>query len=159
MAHFEFMGLDAYLERLNKLGDKSTGLCKRALYDGAAVLANAVRDEINALPTSDRDAKKGDPQPVLEYEKDGLLDGLGIAKMKDDNGVISTRVDFDGYNRLKSKKYPSGHPNSMIARAINSGTSKRKKNPFMSRAVAKAKAKANAAMAARMDADINELMK
>lgn len=156
MAHIEFMGIDAYLERLNKLGDKSTGLCKRALYDGAAVLANAVRDEINALPTSDRD---GDPQPVLEYEKDGLLDGLGIAKMKDNNGVISTRVDFDGYNRLKSKKYPSGHPNSMIARAINSGTSKRKKNPFMSRAIRKGIAKAQAAMAARMDADIEEIMK
>ena len=159
MATIKFVGIDKYFERLDELGKSSVGLCKRALYDGAAVLANAVRDEISALPTSDRDAKKGDPQPVLEYEKDGLLDGLGIAKMKDDHGVISTRVDFDGYNRLKSKKYPSGHPNSMIARSINSGTSKRKKNPFMSRAVAKAKAKANAAMSARMDADINELMK
>ena len=156
MATIEFVGIDKYFERLDELGKYSIGLCKRALYDGAAVLANAVRDEINALPTSDRD---GDPQPVLEYEKDGLLDGLGIAKMKDNNGVISTRVDFDGYNRLKSKKYPSGHPNSMIARAINSGTSKRKKNPFMSRAIRKVRAKAQAAMAARMDADIEEIMK
>ena len=159
MAKIEFVGIDEYLEKLNKIGDKTTGLCKRALYDGAAVLADAVRSEVQALPTSDRDGKKGEAQPILEYEKDGLLSGLGIAKMKDDNGRISTRIDFDGYNRLKSKKYPSGHPNSMIARAINSGTSKRTKNPFMSRAVAKANAKANAAMAARMDADIEEIMK
>ena len=156
MAKIEFVGIDEYLEKLNKIGDKTTGLCKRALYDGAAVLADAVRSEVQALPVTDRNTE---PQQVLSYERDGLLAGLGIAKMKDDGGVVSTRVDFDGYNRLKSKKYPSGHPNSMIARAINSGTSKRTKNPFMSRAVAKANAKANAAMAARMDADIEEIMK
>ena len=156
MAKIEFVGIDEYLEKLNKVGDKTTGLCKRALYDGAAVLADAVRSEVQALPVTDRNTE---PQQVLSYERDGLLAGLGIAKMKDDGGVVSTRVDFDGYNRLKSKTYPNGHPNSMIARAINSGTSKRKKNPFMSRAVAKAKAKAESAMSARMDADINEIMK
>lgn len=159
MAKIEFVGIDAYFEQLNKLGQKTTGLCKRALYDGAAVLADAVRSEVSGLPTSDRNGKKGESQPILGYEKQGLLDGLGVAKMRDDGGVVSTRVDFDGYNRLRSKKYPSGHPNSMIARAINSGTSKRKKNPFMSRAVGKAKAKAESAMSARMDADINEIMK
>ena len=159
MAQIEFIGIDDYFKRLDELGKYSIGLCKRALYDGAAVIADAVRSEVNALPTSDRDAKKGDPQPVLEYEKDGLNEGLGVAKMKDDNGVIYTRIDFDGYNRLKSSKYPSGHPNSMVARAINSGTSKRKKNPFMSRAIRKGRAKAQAAMAARMDADIEEIMK
>ena len=156
MAKIEFVGIDEYLEKLNKVGDKTTGLCKRALYDGAAVLADAVRSEVQALPVTDR---KTEPQQVLSYERDGLLAGLGIAKMKDDGGVVSTRVYFDGYNRLKSKKYPNGHPNSMIARAINSGTSKRPKNPFMNRATRAARAEAEAAMAARMDADIEEIMK
>lgn len=156
MAKIEFVGIDEYLEKLNKVGDKTTGLCKRALYDGAAVLADAVRSEVQALPVTDRNTE---PQHVFSYERDGLLSGLGIAKMKDDGGVVSTRVDFDGYNRLKSKTYPNGHPNSMIARAINSGTSKRPKNPFMNRATRTARAKAEAAMAARMDADINEIMK
>lgn len=156
MARIEFEGIDEYFDKLNQLGEKSKGLCKRALYDGAAVLADAVRAEVQALPTTD---VNGDPQQVLEYEKEGLLEGLGIAKMKDSEGVISTRVDFDGYNRLRSKKYPNGHPNSIIARAINSGTSKRPKNPFMTRAVKKAKAKAEAAMSARMDEDINQIMK
>lgn len=159
MAKIEFIGIDDYFKRLDELGKYSIGMCKRALYDGAAVVADAVRAEVNALPTSDRDAKKGDPQPILEYEKQGLQEGLGVAKMKDEHGVIYTRIDFDGYNRLKSKKYPNGHPNSMVARAINSGTSKRKKNPFMTRAVNKGRAKAQAAMAARMDADIEEIMK
>ena len=159
MATIEFVGIDEYFKRLDELGNLSTSLSKRALYDGAAVVADAVRAEVNALPTSDRDAKKGDPQPILDYEKDGLVEGLGVAKMKDNHGIIYTRIDFDGYNRLKSKKYPNGHPNSMVARAINSGTSKRKKNPFMNRAINKARSQAQAAMAARMDADIEEIMK
>lgn len=155
MAKIEFQGIDEYFDKLKIIGDKATGLCKRAVYDGAAIVADAVRAEVQALPTTDHNET---PQGVFSYEKDGLLDGLGIAKIKDDNGVVSTRVDFDGYNRMKSKKYPQGHPNSMIARAINSGTSKRPKNPFMNRAANKAKAKANAAMGARMDADIDEIM-
>lgn len=159
MAHIEFIGIDDYFKRLDELGNLSIGLCKRALYDGAAVIADAVRDEVNSLPTSDRDAKNGDPQPILEYEKQGLVAGLGVAKMKAEHGIVYTRIDFDGYNRLKSKKYPQGHPNSMIARSINSGGSNRPKNPFMNRAIRKGRAKSEAAMAARMDADINEIMK
>lgn len=156
MAKIEFTGIDKYLAQLGKLGDKAEGLCKRALYDGAGVVANEVRSEIQGLPTTDRN---GEPQQAFQYEVEGLLQGLGIAKMKVAGGVISTRVDFDGYNRMKSKAYPNGHPNSMVARAINSGTSKRPKNPFMARAIKRAKALAEQAMAARMDADINEIMK
>lgn len=156
MARIEFIGLDKYFEELERLGNKVTGLCKRALYDGTGVVADAVRAEVEALPTTDRN---GDPQQILEYEKQGLLEGIGISSMKEDSHGISTRVDFDGYNRLVSKTHPKGHPNSMVARAINSGTSLRPKNPFMARAVRKARDKANQAMAARLDADIQKIMK
>lgn len=156
MARLDFKGLDEYLAKLGTVEKDTTGLCKRALYDGAAVLADAVRSEVQSLSVTDRNT---DPQAVFEYERDGLLDGLGIAKMKDSNGYIYTRVDFDGYNRMKSKKYPQGHPNSMIARAINSGTSKRPKNAFMARAVKKAKAGAESAMKNRFDADLEQIMK
>lgn len=156
MARLEFKGLDEYLDRLRDVQEKTVPLCKRALYDGAAVLADAVRSEVQALPTTDRN---GDPQAVFEYEKDGLLEGLGIAKMKDRKGYIYTRVDFDGYNRMTSHEYPKGHPNSMVARAINSGTSKRPKNPFMRRAAKKAAPGSEAAMKNRFDADLNSIMK
>lgn len=156
MSKITFTGIDEYFAQLSNLGDKAEGLCKRALYDGAGVVANEVRSEIQGLPTTD---KNGDPQQPFEYEVDGLLSGLGIAKMKDQDGRFSTRVDFDGYNRMKSQKYPNGKPNAMVARAINSGTSRRPKNPFMTRAVKRAREKAEKAMAARMDADINDIMK
>ena len=159
MARIEFYGIEEYFAKLARLGEKTTGVCKRAIYDGAAVLADAVKAEVQALPTTDRNAKKGETQGILEYEKQGLLDGMGIARMRDDNGKVETRVDFDGYNRLKSKRFPNGHPNAMVARSINSGTSMRPKNPFMARAVRKARDKANQAMAARLDADIEKIMK
>ena len=156
MARLDFKGLDEYLTKLSTIEKDTTGICKRALYEGAGVLADAVRSEVQSLSVTDRNT---DPQAVFEYERDGLLDGLGVAKMKDNNGYIYTRVDFDGYNRMKSKKYPNGHPNSMIARAINSGTSKRPKNAFMARAVKKAKAGAESAMKKRFDEDLENIMK
>ena len=156
MAKIEFVGIDKYFDQLEKLGNRVTGLCKRALYDGAGVVADEVRSEVTGLPTTDRN---GSPDKVLEYEKAGLLAGLGIASMKVNTNGVSTRVDFDGYNRLKSKSYPGGHPNSMVARAINSGTSRRTKNPFMARAVRKARSKAEDAMSARFDADTKKIVK
>lgn len=158
MARFEFKGIENYLNDLNTLSDKGEGLCKRAVYDGAAVMAKAVQAEIQGLSVTDRNPPKGEPLTVLSYERDGLLEGLGIAKIRNDNGYISTKVGFDGYNRLRSKKYPNGHPNQMIARSIESGSSVRVKNPFISRAVRAAKARAEAAMAERFNQDIEQIM-
>lgn len=158
MAKFEFTGIDEYLKQLNTLADKGEGICKRAVYDGAAVVANAVREEINKLQTTDKNPPKGEQLGVLSYERDGLLDGLGVAKIRNEDGYINTKVGFDGYNRLRSKKYPKGHPNMMIARSIESGSSMRRKNPFMTRALKAAKAKAAEAMKKRMDEDIEQIM-
>ena len=155
---FEFVGFDEYMAKLNELQANTTSLVKRAVYDGAAVVANEVRASIEALPSTDRNPPKGEPLGVLDYEKDGLLEGLGLSGMKNDDGFIYTHVGFEGYNRLKSKKYPKGHPNSMIARSIESGSSVRAKHPFMRKALQNAKQKAINAMAARLDEDISNIV-
>lgn len=155
---FEFVGFDEYLAKLNELQANTTSLIKRAVYDGAAVVANEVRASIEALPSTDRNPPNGEPLGVLDYEKDGLLEGLGLSGMKNDDGFIYTHVGFEGYNRLKSKKYPKGHPNSMIARSIESGSSVRAKHPFMRKALQNAKQKAINAMAARLDEDISNIV-
>lgn len=159
MATFEWEGFDDYMKRLNELAVKTTSIVKRAVYEGAAVVANEVRNTIAALPVTDRNSPKGEPLGILEYERDGLLEGLGLAKMKDDDGYIYTRVGFEGYNRLKSKKYPKGHPNSMIARSIESGSSARAKHPFMSKALRASREKAINAMRVQMDMDIHNIIK
>lgn len=155
---FEFVGFDEYMAKLNELQANTTSLIKRAVYDGAAVVANEVRASIEALPSTDRNPPKGELLGVLDYEKEGLLEGLGLSGMKNDDGFIYTHVGFEGYNRLKSKKYPKGHPNSMIARSIESGSSVRAKHPFMRKALQNAKAKAINAMAARLDEDISNIV-
>jgi HK97 gp10 family phage protein len=155
---FEFVGFDEYLAKLNELQANTTSLVKRAVYDGAAFVANEVRASIEALPSTDRNPPKGESLGVLDYEKEGLLEGLGLSGMKNDDGFIYTHVGFEGYNRLKSKKYPKGHPNSMIARSIESGSSVRAKHPFMRKALQNAKAKAINAMAARLDEDISNIV-
>jgi hypothetical protein len=159
MAKFEFQGLDEYLKVLADLGDKSEGLIKRAVYDGAAEVAKAVEAEIRALTENDGFQVRLPIRGVSKEQKRGLLEGMGFAKMENENGFINTKLGFDGYNEVKTKQFPKGQPNAMIARSINSGSSTRKKDPFMNRAVKAAKEKAENAMAARLDADIATIIK
>ena len=160
MATLTFKGIDEYTDKLEQAQKHATGIIKRAVYDGAGVLADEVRRQIQTLPVQRTNPPSGEHlNGVFSYEKDGLLNSMGVAKIRDDAGHIGTRIFFDGYNRMKSKKYPNGHPNSLIARSINSGTSVRAKIPFLNRAVSKARAKVEAAMQARLDSDLNKIMK
>ena len=162
MAKFQFEGLDDYLKQLQDLATSTDGIIKRAVYDGAAEVAKAVEAEIRALPEVEHGYQYPWQLPingVTKEQKDGLLEGLGLAKMQNENGYINTKLGFDGYNKVETKRFPSGQPNALIANAINSGTSTRRKDPFINRAVKASKAKAEAAMAARLDEDIKNITK
>lgn len=146
--HFKFKGMDEYIKRINELGLCSTGMAKRALYEGVAVVGKSIRQAIIALPY---DPIRG----ITHKQKDGLLDALGYSFMKNPKkGVWYVKIGFDGYNNVQTKKYPNGQPNAMIAAAINSGTSRRKKTNFIYKAVNKAKKESYAAMKARFDRDL-----
>lgn len=161
MAKFEFKGINEYADRIRKLTDKSEGMIKRAVYDGAAVVMQSTIAEISALPTVKNQYRTSrlPMSGITETQKQGLLQGVGLAKMQNDGGFINTKLGFDGYNGVRNGKYPNGQPNALIANAVNSGSSVRVKNPFINRAVNAAKAKAEAAMAARFDADTQNIMK
>lgn len=159
MAKFEFEGLDEYLKTLAEMDKSTSGLIKRAVYDGAAEVAKAVEAEIRALPENDGFQVRLPIRGVSKEQKNGLLEGMGFAKMENENGFINTKLGFDGYNEVKTKQFPKGQPNAMIARSINSGSSTRQKDPFMNRAVKAAKEKAENAMAARLEADIEAIIR
>ena len=161
MATFVFEGINEYARQIASLTEKSEGMIKRAVYDGAAVVLDAVVAEIEALPVIENRYRSTDipMSGVTETQKKGLLEGVGLAKMQNQDGFINTKLGFDGYNGAKSKKYPNGQPNALIARAVNSGSSVRVKNPFINRAVKAAKARAEAAMAARFDEDTRNMIK
>ena len=51
MPKIQLKGLDDTVFVLNRLTDKSEGVIKRAIYDGAGILADAVRANIDTIKT------------------------------------------------------------------------------------------------------------
>lgn len=72
--------------------------------------------------------------------------------------MYNVKIGFDGYNNIRSKRWPQGQPNQMVARAIESGTS------WMSKTVCRqggepGEKQALAAMQKRAESEINKIMK
>lgn len=161
MAKFEFKGIDEYIKKLEtfRLVTKDA-IISRTTYAGAAVVADAVRKAIEALPVGPGTAEKGDLiETVTPAQKRGLLDGFGISPMDDEDGFVNVKLGFDGYNAIRTKKYPRGQPNVLIARSVNSGTTFRKKTKFVDKAVNSSKKAAEAAMDATCNREIEKIMK
>lgn len=143
-------GIDQFIGDLDRLGDKAEDISKRAIYEGANILADAVRKKIEGLSTAGR---------LTDYEKQGMLDGLGVAPMKKYGQEINTKIGMHGYNKHRTKKYPQGQPNAMIARSVEGGTSFRKPQPFIQPAVDQYKNKAQSAMSAEFDRQVGQIVK
>ena len=161
MARFEFGGIDNYIKQLNKLQAASkNGVIGKTVYAGAAVVADSVRRAIQALPVGDGRARDGGlVDTVTLPQKAGLLDGFGISRMKDDDGFVNVKLGFAGYTATRTKRYPRGQPNALIARSVNSGTTFRKKTKFVDKAVNSAKRAAETAMDAACNREIEKIMK
>lgn len=158
MATFQFGGIDTYIKQLNKLqAATKDGVIGKTVYAGAAVVADKVRSNIQSLPEGKESAAV--TGAVTPAQKRGLLEGFGISKMHDEDGFINVKLGFDGYNSVKTRKFPKGQPNVLIARAVNSGNSFRKKTKFVDKAVRASKKTAEAAMDAACSREIEKIMK
>lgn len=165
MAKIELVGFDQYTAKISALQKDSTKMCKAVVYPGAAVLAEKIRAETEALPTiSDAEAlgnfRSGTVNKALSVsQKAGLVESLGISGIKKDRGgMVQTSVGFTGYNGVKTKHFPNGQPNAEVARSLEKGTSYLRRDRFVERAVKAAKAEAIEAMAAEADAYIQKKM-
>lgn len=161
MAKIEFKGLEEYQLKLSQLsvlaGERVIG---PAVYDGAEIAADIIRQEIQSLPTDKRWGTQDYPKSgISQEEKEGLLESFGITPMRNDSGFINVKLGFDGYQGDPTPKYPRGKPNQMIARSAESGTSFMKPTPFMKRGVSKARKAAKGAMAKRVGEEIEKIMK
>lgn len=157
MASFKFDGVTEYSQQLERLANsrKPVGF---AVFDGAAVVADNVKNAINSLPTYTR-AGKGKIKGVTPQQKKDLLNGLGIARLREDNDFINVKVGFDGYGSRPTQNYPRGLPNQLLARAITSGTSFRVKTPAIRTAIRKSKEASQKAMQKRCEIEIEKLFK
>ena len=151
-------GLNSYIEYLQKINAVTDEVIGEAVYEMAKVVADKVRGSIQALTAVPNAAniatyKKGYSR-LSDKEKQGLLDGFGVSPMQDDGGYINVKLGFDGYNSVKTKKYPKGQPNALIARVTESGSSYREKTPFIRPAVNASKKQAEQAGRMKIDEKI-----
>lgn len=154
-------GLNSYIEYLQKINAVTDEVIGEAVYEMAKVVADKVRSGIQTLPTVSNEAniatyKKGYSR-LSDKEKQGLLDGFGISPLQEDSGFVNVKLGFDGYNGVKTKKYPKGQPNALIARVTESGSSYREKTPFIRPAVKAAQKGAEQAGQAKIDEKIRAI--
>ena len=139
MAKWTMEGMSEYIAYLQSIANVTDEAIGAGVYAMAEVVADKVRANIQALPTVSNEANiatyRQGYSRLSEPEKKGLLDGFGVSPMQDDGGYKNVKLGFDGYNSVKTKKYPNGQPNVLIARVTESGSSYRQKTPFMRTAV------------------------
>ena len=160
MATLKFRGLEEYELRLSRLGKEVEHIAGEAIYEGASIVADAVKTNIKALPIITGYGTPGNSLPggVTVVQKAGLIEGFGISPMQNDGGYFNVKLGFDGYNRTKTEKYPQGQPNQLVARGVESGTSWKQAHPFVKPAVAKSRKQAEKAMADKLDEEIEKIM-
>ena len=160
MAKLQMKGLEEYEAQLLKLRGLTEQMIGEAIYEGAAIVADEVKKGIESLPIDDRYATGSTMlHGITQEQKQGLLDGFGIASMQNENGYLHVKLGFNGYNSMKTKNFPNGQPNSMIARSVNSGSSFRQRIPFVDNAVNSAKSRAEEKMKQKLDEAIEKAIK
>lgn len=136
MAKFEFRGIEQYTESLHRIGGQNAvKVLKYAVYPGAAVVADAIREAAE------------------RYKDTGeLLSSIGLANMRNDDGYVNTKITFAGYDK-------KGVPNALKAAALESGTSRgQKATHFISKATKGATDRAISEMSKALDEKLEQIM-
>lgn len=152
MAKWDFGdGMSEYLKELEKMQTEATPIIKKAVWAGGRVVADAFESAIAAIPSV----------VISDVQRDGLQEGLGLAKMKNENGYIHTKVGFVGYNNDNRYKNPNARwrANSFVARRVVSGTSGVPAYDFVRKATNQCKAASEKAMADQFDQEIQKIMR
>lgn len=160
MAKINFTGLEQYMAQLQSVSSEIENIEKKAIYEAAAIVADAVRTGIDGIHIE----SLGPTNSTYEMnrrrlQKKGLQEGMGVSSMENDNGFLNVKVGFDGYNDVKTEKHPNGQSNMMIARAFNSGTSFNRKQPFFDQSVRASRAQALNKMESVFEEEVKNVMK
>lgn len=161
MATIQFKRGDEYLAKIARLeASLKSQVLGEAIYGAAGIVADEIRSSLERVPTDEGYGTRESPtQGPTAYQVRGLADSLGIASMQDDGtGYLNVKIGFDGYNGIKTQRWPNGQPNQMVARSVESGTTWMKKNPFVRKAVTASRKRAVEYMKDSVDRSIEEIM-
>lgn len=157
MAFLQIQGVDEYAEKVKKLSKNPDRIIKKAVYDGAAIVADAVKAGLRGLPVDNRFGSPEHPvNGVTRRQKADLIESMGLTPMRNEMGYINTKLGFDGYGSMPTKNYPKGVPNALLMRSVESGTTFRKKNPVVRRALNASKPLAIQKMANVIDEELRK---
>ena len=161
MGTLRLNGFEEYEAILSKMKNGTEEIIGKVTYQGAKVIADEVRKSIQAIPLVQGYGTAEHPLPggVTKPQKYGLLKGFGISGLQNDGGFYNVKIGFDGYNSVSTDKYPKGQPNQLVARGCESGTSWKRKHPFVRPAVTRAKKRAVEAMKKACDEACEKTMK
>lgn len=148
-------GTEETSRQLSKLGEECERIAARSLYEGAAVVADAYKAAVEQIQTAPRRHKEGDVRLPTPEEKAALKNATGIARFRGSGGEIDTIIgEPEGYGMVKGRRKAL----KLLARSINSGTNFMSRQPVFRKASSQSRAKAQQAMAAEVDRQINEIM-
>lgn len=145
-------GFEEVTRSLNKLEQNVNEAVRAALFDGAKIAADEVKAGLQSLPIQE-DREGNAPWAPAGYQLSGittkqredLVNSLGIATFKTQDGKTNTSIGFDGYGR---STWQGGKPlpNQVLMREVESGTSWMQKHPVIRPAVTRTKATIKEAM-------------
>jgi len=118
MARMTFKAGDAFALQLSRFGQRSDVIAKKAIYEGAAIIADKVEANLEGVLKDSDTGQTGE-----------LMASFGVTPIKQDNsGNWTAKIGFDGYDN-------KGVANQLKARVLESGSSQQKKTPFVRPAV------------------------
>lgn len=150
--------LDDYIYKLQRMGANTEEMIGRSIFPGAAIVADAIRANIEGVPVITKYSRNQYLDGLTASQKQGLLDGLGIANMRNDGGFLNVKIGMDGYNSTVTKRWPHGQPNAMILRSLESGTSFQRRQPVVAPAVRSTRNSAVEAMKEAFDEETKKIM-
>lgn len=153
---FEVSGMEELVAKMAKLPDKGRDVAALALYEGAAIVADAVSGAVHGIATEKFHYAKFVTRLPSPEEKAVLLKAKrGVAKFKKSKQRVDTSVGMQnaGYGKIKDKTVPI----PKIANAINSGTSFMEPQPFFRQAVETSAGAAAAAIEGGIQSRLDEL--
>lgn len=153
MARMTSRGLKPLNETLAGLAGAGYGVAKMAVYDGARVITDEVRESVKRLKVTEP-GRPNDTNKIYgvmtDLERNDLEEGLGIARIQYDLGKskVRTVIGFAGYGRRKTRRYRRGLPNALLARSIAKPSKLREQDKFTENAMKHGRKRAVAAMVA-----------
>ena len=160
MRSLSTFGLDEMIADFEKAEAAAQGIAKASLYEGAAVVADAIHASLDSIQTEPfRYVPEGGEKrlPSPEEKAAAKAAKFGVAKNQTNGAEANTVVGIagSGYVHLVGKSVPA----AAVLRSIQSGTSFMTAQPVVRKAINRAKAAAAAKIAAEGEARIQKLFK